>query len=120
MSRQDDSREEALRRLDGRADALEARTTRTPPDYGAKAAGMGYRLLGEMLGGVAVGLVLGIVVDGWAGTTPVATIVGTLVGFAISVWMAVSSARRMRATAEREWGPPQPLPADREDEDEGR
>jgi ATP synthase protein I len=116
MTPPDETREEAIRRLEQRAGALEARTTQTPRDYGAQAHSYGYRLLGLLLGGVLVGLGLGWAVDWIAGTTPFGIIVGVLVGFAVSVWMAVRTARRMSDEAARDWGPPVDLPPD-DDED---
>lgn len=118
MPEHEDPRDEALRRLDERASALEARTRRDPPDYGAKAAGYGYRLLAEMLGGVFVGLALGLIVDGFAGTVPWGVITGTLLGFAVSIWMAVNSARRLGERLEKETGPPRDLPFDDEEDDD--
>lgn len=118
MPRPEETRAEALKRLDARADELEARATRTPPDYGFKAAGYGYRLLAEMLGGVAVGLVTGLVVDGFAGTAPWGTIAGTLLGFGVSIWLALRSARRLSERMTEEAGPPRDLPFD-DEEDQG-
>ena len=43
-------------------------------------------------------------------------ITGVLVGFGVSIWMAVRSAQRMTAEAAREWGPPQDLPPDDEED----
>lgn len=114
----EEPREEALRRLDERAAALEARTARTPKDYGLQAAGYGYRLLAEMIGGVAVGLVLGLVVDGFAGTAPWATIAGTFLGFGVSIWMALRSARRLGERMSKEGPPPEAIPFD-DEEDQG-
>jgi len=59
----EETREEAIRRLQQRAGALEARTTQTPRDHGSNAASYGYRLLGVLLGGVFVGLGFGFAVD---------------------------------------------------------
>lgn len=116
MPHPDETREEALRRLSARAEALEARTTTTPQDYGVKAAGYGYRLLGVLLGGLFVGIGFGALVDAVAGTGPWGMIVGVLVGFAVSIWMAVRSAKRMSAEIERELGPPRDLPPDDEED----
>ncbi|MCA6282038.1 MAG: F0F1 ATP synthase assembly protein I, partial [Phenylobacterium sp.] len=59
MPGSDSSREEAIRRLDEQASALEARTTRDIPDHGAQASGYGYRIMALLLGGVFVGVGLG-------------------------------------------------------------
>ena len=113
----EETREEAIRRLQQRAGALEARTTQTPRDLGAHAHSYGYRLLGLLLGGVFVGLGFGWAVDLIAKTGPWGMIIGVLVGFGVSVWMSVRSAQRMSAEAAREWGPPQDLgPEDGEDD----
>jgi ATP synthase protein I len=44
-------------------------------------------------------------------------IVGVLLGFVVSVWMAVRSAQQMTAEAAREWGPVVDLPDDDDAED---
>ena len=44
MPHPDNSRDEAIKRLDERAAALEQRTTPVVRDYGSKAAGYGYRI----------------------------------------------------------------------------
>ena len=116
MPHPDNSRDEAIRRLDERAAALEERTTQTPRDYGSKAAGYGYRLMGVLIGGVFVGLGFGAGADVVLKTAPWGMIIGVLVGFGVSIWMAVRSAQRMTAEAAKEWGPPKDLPFDDEDE----
>ena len=116
MAPADDSREEAIKRLDERAAALEQRTTPTTHDYGSKAAGYGYRLIGVLIGGVFVGLGFGAGADVVFKTAPWGMITGVLVGFGVSIWMAVRSAQRMTAEAAREWGPAKDLPPDDEDD----
>jgi len=116
MPRHEDPREEALRRLDEAANALEARTARTPPDYGAKAAGGAYKILAEMLGGVFVGLALGWVVDAFAPPVrPWGTIVGVLAGFVVAIWLAMRTARRLRETMAKDAPPPAAAPFEDED-----
>ena len=117
MSRPDDSREEALKRLYERADALEARTTRKTADYGGQAVGQAYQLLGLLLGGPAVGLALGLGVDAVADTAPWGIIVGVLLGFGMAIYMALGAARRLSARAAEE--PAQAVPLDNDEEDEG-
>jgi ATP synthase protein I len=112
----DIARDEAIRRLDERAAALEARTVQTPHDYGSKAAGYGYRLMGVLIGGVFVGLGFGAAADVVLKSAPWGMIIGVLVGFAVSIWMAVKSAQKMTAEAAKEWGPVRDLPSD-DDED---
>ena len=116
MTPPEETREEAIRRLEQRAGALEARTVQTPRDYGAQAHSYGYRLLGLLLGGVFVGLGFGWAIDLFAKTGPFGMIIGVLVGFAVSVWLAVRSAQQMSAEAAREWGPPKDLGPDDEDD----
>jgi len=118
MPRPEDPREEALRRLDERANALEARTIRTPPDYGAKAAGGAYKILGEMIGGVFVGLALGWVIGGFVpAARPWSIIVGTILGFVVSIWLAMRTARRLRDNMTEGQPPAAAAPFDDEDED---
>jgi ATP synthase protein I len=113
----EETRDEAIRRLQQRAGALEARTAQTPRDYGSQAAGYGYRLLGLLLGGVGLGLGVGAAIDWIAKTGPWGMIIGVLGGFAVSVWMAVRSAQRMSEEAAREAGPATDL-APEDDEDD--
>lgn len=116
MTQPDEPRDEALRRLDQRADALEARTARATQEHGAKAASYGYRLIGVLIGGVFVGLGLGAAIDVIAKTAPWGMIAGVLLGFGVSIWMAVRSAQQMTAEAAREWGPVRDLPLDDEED----
>jgi ATP synthase protein I len=111
---------ETLRRLDERADALQARTARpSSQDYGGQAVGNGYKLLGTLTGGILVGLGAGFVIDAFAGTKPWATIAGVLLGFGVSVFLTVRSAQRMSADWTKDHGPGDPVPFVDDDEDEG-
>ena len=116
MPKADDPREEAIRRLDERADALEARTTRNVPDYGGKAAAQGAQLVAGLIGGPLVGLAFGWGFDYFAGTAPWGLIVGLLIGFAASVFLAMRTAQRMTAAA-KDWPVAQAVLDDDEDED---
>ena len=99
----DDRRAEALRSLDERAAALEARTARTPSGLAKTAAvNQAYRILAELVGGVLIGLALGFLVDRFFGTAPAGLIGGVLVGFAVSVFMARRTANRLMAQAKAE------------------
>lgn len=117
MPNPDNGREEAIKRLDERAAALQARTVKEPQDYGSKAAGYGYRLMGVLIGGVFVGLGFGAGADAVLKTAPWGMIVGLLVGFGVSIWMTVRSAQRMTEEATREWGPVRDLPDDENEDD---
>ena len=116
MPKADDPREEAIRRLDERADALEARTTRNVPDYGGKAAAQGAQLVAGLIGGPLVGLAFGWGFDYFAGTAPWGLIVGLLIGFAASVVLAMRTAQRMTAAA-KDWPVAETI-LDDDDEDE--
>jgi ATP synthase protein I len=119
MPPEQETRDEVIKRLNAEAESLQARATPKPPEYGGAAVGYGYRLMAEMIGGVLVGLALGWGVDLLVGSAPWGMIVGVLVGFGVSIWMAVTSAKKLSARALKEFGPPQDLP-DEPDEDDDR
>jgi ATP synthase protein I len=116
MSDQDDQREGALDRLDDKLDAFEAKRAQTAGfKLGAsEASGQGYRVLGEMLGGLLGGLGLGWLVDQFAHTGPWGLIVGLAVGAVFSVFAVVNTAKRMTEQASRT----QPAPPSVPDEDD--
>ena len=116
MPKAHDPREEAIRRLDERADALEARTARNVPDYGSKAVAQGSQLVAGLIGGPLVGLGFGWGFDFLAGTAPWGLIVGLLIGFAASVFLAMRTAQRMTAAA-KDWPVAEAVLDDDEDED---
>ncbi|HEX6860614.1 MAG TPA: AtpZ/AtpI family protein [Caulobacteraceae bacterium] len=115
MPKAHDPREEAMKRLDERADALEARTRRDVAEYGGKAMAQGSQLVAGLIGGPLVGLGFGWGFDFLAHTAPWGLIVGVLVGFALSVFLAMRMARSMSEKA-RDW-PVTPVVDDDEDED---
>lgn len=94
MPQPDDDSQEALRRLNERLDAFKAdRATKTPTDGSAeRSMGEGYRLLGEVIGGILGGLGLGWVFDRFAHTTPFGLVIGMLLGTAAAAYAAVKSA----------------------------
>lgn len=112
-----ESREEAIKRLQRGASALEAKVEdRASQEAAAQVAtGQAWKILADLIGGVFVGLILGIGVDRFAGTVPWGTISGVLLGFAVSVWMAWRTAKRLQAQA-RLQGEPKSVPFDDEDE----
>ena len=116
MPKAHDPREEAIRRLDERADALEARTARNVPDYGSKAVAQGSQLVAGLIGGPLVGLGFGWGFDFLAGTAPWGLIVGLLIGFAASVFLALRTAQRMTAAA-KDWPVAEAVLDEDEDED---
>ena len=101
MSPMQESREEAIKRLQKSASALEARTKaeKSADLTGHQVAGQAYKIIAELLGGVFVGLALGFGVDHFAGTRPWGIIGGVLLGFALSLWMARRTANRLMAQA---------------------
>lgn len=116
MAPADDSREEALRRLDEQAKALGARVQRpTTSHAGEQAVSQAYRIIAELLGGVLVGLAAGFIVDRVFDTTPWGLIGGVLIGFALSIWMARRTANRLMALAKQD---SEPLPSVPFDDDE--
>ena len=118
MSLEPESREEAIARLQKSASDLETRTTRqvSHEAAGHAAAGQAWRILADLFGGVFVGLAIGFVVDRFAGTAPWGLIVGVLVGFGVSVWMARQTANRLMAQAKAEGVEPQAVPFDEDEE----
>lgn len=103
MPKAADPREQALRSLDERARALEARTARVESPMGElNASSQAYRILAELLGGVLIGLAAGAILDRFANTAPWGLIGGVLAGFALSVFMARRTANRLMAQAKAE------------------
>jgi ATP synthase protein I len=97
MAEPNEDSQEALDRLQQRLDALTAdRATKTLADGSAeRSMSEGYRLLGEVIGGVLGGLGLGWAVDYFAHTTPFGVVIGLLAGTAVSGYVAVKSGDRM-------------------------
>jgi ATP synthase protein I len=117
MPKAEDPRDEALRRLTERADALRAQTQRPVHSYaGEQAAGQAYRILAELLGGVLLGLAVGFIADRIFRTTPWGLIAGVLLGFALSIWMARRTANRLMAQARQERGAAPAVPVDDDEE----
>jgi ATP synthase protein I len=115
MPRTDESQDEALKRLDRRLAAFEAK--RHPKSGGGaqRAMGQGYRFLGEVVGGVLGGLGLGWLVDNFAHTAPFGLVGGLLIGIGASTFAAIRGAG---AWAKRESEKAGQLPAVADDEDD--
>ena len=118
MSKPEETRAEALRRLDERAAALDARTQRPVAAHaGEQAVSQAYRIVAELLGGVLVGLAFGFLADRIFRTTPGGLVVGVLLGFALSIWMARRTANRLMALARQDDAGPLPsVPFDDDEE----
>ena len=90
----------ALERLDRRLEAFEADRAVKPKALGiGETSSDGYRVLGELLGGVLGGVGLGWLVDHFAHTTPWGLIGGLLIGTGLSIYAVVLTASRMSAKA---------------------
>jgi ATP synthase protein I len=110
--------EEAMRRLNERAAALDTQTQRpTASHAGEQAVSQAYRIIAELVGGVLIGLALGFVADRVFRTTPWGLIVGVLAGFALSIWLARRTANRLMAMAKLEAEPASSVLIDDEDEE---
>jgi len=123
MSPTKESREEAIKRLNKSASALEARTQadKSAEVAAQKVVGQAYRIIAELLGGVAIGLAIGFGVDRLFGTTPMGVVGGVLLGFALSIYMARRTANRLMAQAKAAGLPQQGEPiVEADDEDRER
>lgn len=119
MSMPPESREETIARLNKSASDLEARNQSQLAHElaGQKAAGQAWRILADLLGGVFVGLILGLLLDRFTGVAPWGTIGGVLAGFGVSVWMGWRTSQRLMAEAKASGVEPQSVPFD--DDDKG-
>ena len=114
-----ESREEAIKRLHESASKLEARTTTDKfVDAAAqKVVSQAYRIIAELIGGVLIGLGLGVAADRLFGTAPFGVLVGVLLGFGLSVYLARRTANRLMAEAKAAGIPQQGEPIVEADEE---
>ena len=119
MSPMKESREEAIKRLHESASKLEARTTTEKfVDAAAqKVVSQAYRIIAELIGGVLIGLGVGVGVDRLFGTAPYGVLVGVLLGFGLSVYLARRTANRLMAEAKAAGIPQQGEPIVEADEE---
>ena len=111
-----DDTEGALDRLDTRLGAFHDSRRSKPVRTGiGGGAGEGYRLLGQLLGGVLGGLGLGWLIDHFAHTTPWGIVVGLFLGSGLSVFAAVKTASAIGARAEKRMSAGAPAVDDPED-----
>lgn len=114
----------ALQSFDQRLDAFDAGRKRKPGSLlgaGAidgKGAADGYRLLGQMLGGVLGGLGIGWLVDHFAHTGPWGVVGGLLIGATLSIIATVNTASAISARAEAALGARASVALAGRDEDE--
>ena len=114
-------RDEALKRFDQRLETLAASQSRAPKGLAMESgASAGYKLIGELIGGVLTGLGLGWAVDRFAGTAPIGLIAGVLIGTGVSIFMVVRSAGRMSGAAAAQAAPPPAAPTPHDPTDGGR
>ena len=92
MPETDESRDEALKRLDQRMDAFTVRNARKPMRFESEGASAGYRVVAELIGGVLAGLGLGWLLDRLLGTSPFGLIGGVLIGTGAAVFLIARSA----------------------------
>ena len=104
-------RDEALQRFDKRYETLAASQARAPSGVGLESgASAGYKLIGELIGGVLTGLGLGWAVDRFAGTSPWGLIAGVLIGTGVAIFMTVRTAGRMSGAAAAQAASPPAAP----------
>ncbi|HEY7901353.1 MAG TPA: AtpZ/AtpI family protein [Caulobacteraceae bacterium] len=116
MPEPDETSRGALENLDHRLDAFTASRSTKPLSLGlGDSASDGFRMLGQILGGVLAGLGLGWLVDRLAGTAPFGVLIGLLVGVGFSVYAAVRTATAMSAKADAKPAPA--APGDDDDDD---
>ena len=100
MPEPDDTRTEALKRLDDELKAFESkRAGSASPTGESESASAAYRLMAGMIGGVLGGLGLGWFFDQLLHSGPFGLIGGLLIGTAASVFTAVRTASRMSTKA---------------------
>ena len=115
MPKSDETREEALKRLDRRLDAFKAGREQKNAYQGAHSVSDGYRLLAELIGGVLGGLGFGWLFDQVVHTSPLGMVCGLLIGLTVSVVVIVRQAGAM-AAKESKKHPAQPVGFDDEDD----
>ena len=100
MSESDDTRSEALKRLDDRLKAFESKRAGPAANSGAAAASQAYRLMAGLIGGVLGGLGFGWLFDHipHVHTAPWGMIGGLLIGIGVSTYGAARKAGEMSAS----------------------
>ena len=102
-------------RLDERLAKFDVDRRKPRTGMGFEAAD-GYRLLGQMLGGVLGGVGLGWLLDRFAHTSPFGVVGGLLIGTTLALVTTIRTATRMSDRAQKNTPPAPPAPeADDED-----
>jgi len=115
MRRKNEPNAEA-KSLDQRIAAAEAAQARTARDDSHRAMAQGYRFLGEVVGGVFMGVGLGWLVDNYVTHAPPwGLVIGLFGGAGLSIFAAVRNAQRLQNEALAKAGQ---LPSVPDDEDE--
>ena len=101
MPKADEPNDKALRSLDARLDAFEAKKAAEQPVRAEheKSSQDGYRLLADLIGGVLVGLGFGWLLDHFVGTQPWGMVGGLLIGMGLAIFSVVRKAMKMSAQA---------------------
>ncbi|MBX3485325.1 AtpZ/AtpI family protein [Phenylobacterium sp.] len=116
MRRKDEPNAEADS-LDRRIAAAEAAQARQTSGDSQRAMAQGYRFVGEVVGGVFMGVGLGWLVDNFiTHAPPWGLIIGLFGGAGLSIFAAVRNAQRMQNEALAKAGQSPPVPGD-QDED---
>ncbi len=116
MPESDDTRKEALKRLDAELKAFESKRAGPASESGAAAASQAYRLMAGLIGGLLGGLGFGWLFDQFVHTGPWGMIGGLLIGVGLSTYGAVRKAGEMSASQPVEPGPGPEPKADDDDE----
>jgi ATP synthase protein I len=115
MPKTDKSRNEALKSLDERLDALEAKRAPVGEANAQRAMGQGYRFLSEVVGGVLGGLGFGWLFDRILHTQPFGLVGGLLIGVGVSTFVAIRGAAAWSKAESERAGPLPSVPDDEDD-----
>ncbi|ESQ77517.1 AtpZ/AtpI family protein [Asticcacaulis sp. YBE204] len=82
--------------LDKRLDAIERKKRKTEVDHGESeaGAGKGYQALGELLGGIFIGLGAGWLSDEYLHTRPFGIIIGAILGLVAGVYAVARTGQK--------------------------
>ena len=102
MPKADEPNDKALRSLDARLDAFEAKKAAEKPAKAAteRASQDGYRLLADLIGGILVGLGFGWLIDRYVlHSSPWGMVGGLLIGLGLAIFSIVRKAMKLSAQA---------------------